>query len=585
MKKIILCITVLFVLLIFGLLIYTKKNTLLYIYLNPYTETKTLPYIAKSIKELDKAFEYAKFSSARSGLNFDYLYFNAYGSGFVKNNSIPNDLDFAVGINLGEYNYDKDSAENIAKEIVEKMNSFETSLYFALSMSANKHIYTSQTPFGIMSVLSKQRMVSEKNISDSLDTALSPENYVKYTKKTLDDSFDNLKVDVPYIMKSHEILMENRRPIIVYSDLVRYNPVMPLYMREISIIPEYYVTIVNNGKKELVEIVPESFLGSRLQLSRRFFASTVFLHNKSLAFLKSTSYINNDEEYLYYRMLSFKRHLQEINNIIVMEDRPVKLFKRLIQTADMVYPAISEELYDEISDFVGENLNNTDIKLINEYINICGNLLNIMEYPSLFFELSHLGKLDTMYKTLEFTVESMEHSGNIDTKTVIKMKEYQEQELSKMFNIKNIKDLKSYREQALDKYADVNELASKAVFELVKEPEKIEKYIGIFNNIYIDSGFHKVSLYWLDNNTLGVVEDNFTRNIKDFKKFAKENDLIDVNYKLIKETNIPDMKMRYDIFARYNPSDEQNEYYKRFQKRLLDDRKNFKIKRKIVRSY
>ena len=585
MKKIILCITVLFVLLIFGLLIYTKKNTLLYIYLNPYTETKTLPYIAKSIKELDKAFEYAKFSSARSGLNFDYLYFNAYGSGFVKNNSIPNDLDFAVGINLGEYNYDKDSAENIAKEIVEKMNSFETSLYFALSMSANKHIYTSQTPFGIMSVLSKQRMVSEKNISDSLDTALSPENYVKYTKKTLDDSFDNLKVDVPYIMKSHEILMENRRPIIVYSDLVRYNPVMPLYMREISIIPEYYVTIVNNGKKELVEIVPESFLGSRLQLSRRFFASTVFLHNKSLAFLKSTSYINNDEEYLYYRMLSFKRHLQEINNIIVMEDRPVKLFKRLIQTADMVYPAISEELYDEISDFVGENLNNTDIKLINEYINICGNLLNIMEYPSLFFELSHLGKLDTMYKTLEFTVESMEHSGNIDTKTVIKMKEYQEQELSKMFNIKNIKDLKSYREQALDKYADVNELASKAVFELVKEPEKIEKYIGIFNNIYIDSGFHKVSLYWLDNNTLGVVEDNFTRNIKDFKKFAKENDLIDVNYKLIKETNIPGMRMRYDIFARYNPSDEQNEYYKRFQKRLLDDRKNFKIKRKIVRSY
>ena len=81
---------------------------------------------------------------------------------------------------------------------------------------------------------------------------------------------------------------------------------------------------------------------------------------------------------------------------------------------------------------------------------------------------------------------------------------------------------------------------------------------------------------------MGVAEDNFTHNIKDFKKFAKENDLIDVNYKLIKETEIPDMRMRYDIFARYNSSEKQNEYYKRFRKRLLDDRKNFVIKRKFV---
>ena len=583
MKKNIIILSVICIAVICGFIL--NKKFLTYIYFNPYTNTQSFAYIAKTIKELDKAFKYAQFSSAREGKKFDYLYFNAYGSGFIKNNTIPNDLDFAVGVHLGEYDYDGKNAREIAANIVDKMNSFETSFIFYFNIGQRKNIYTTFTPFGSMGFLSKQRKESIENISDSLATSLLPGNYVKYTQKSLEDTKESVKVDVPYIMKSHEILMENRQPIIVYSDLVRYNPVMPLYMREISIIPEYYVTIIHNGKKELVEIVPESFLGSRLQLSRRFFASTVFLHNKSLAFLKSTPYINNDEEYLYYRMLSFKRHLQEINNILVMEDRPVKLFKRLIQTADMVYPAISEELYGEISDFVGENLNNTDIKLINEYTNICGNLLNIMEYPSLFFDLLHSGKLDIMYKTLELSVESMEHSGNIDTKAVMKMKEYQEQELSKMFDIKNVKDLKSYREQALDKYTDVNELASKAVFELVKEPEKIEKYIGIFNNIYIDSGFHKVSLYWLNNDTLGVVEDNFTRNIKDFKKFAKENDLIDVNYKLIKETDIPDMRMRYDIFARYNPSEEQNEYYKRFQKRLLDDRKNFKIKRKIVCSF
>ena len=582
MKKIFLGIIGLFVLLAFGLLLFIKKNTLLFVYLNPYTETKTLPYIAKTIKELDKAFEYAKYSSARSGLKFDYLYFNAYGSGFVKNNSIPNDLDFAVGINLGEYNYDEDSAENIAKNIVEKMNSFETAFYFALNMSANKHIYTSQTPFGLMNLLSKQRAVSEKNISDSLDTALSPENYVKYTKKTLDDSLENLKVDVPYIMKSHEILMENRKPIIVYSDLVRYNPVMPLYMREISIIPEFFVTVIKNGKSEIVEIVPESFLGNRLQLSRRFFASTVFTHSLSANFLKNLSYINNDEEYIYYRMLSYKRHLQDINNIMVMESRPVKLFKRLMQTADMIYPIITPEFYNEIADFVQENLNNSDIKLLNEYTNICTNLLNITELPSLYFALLEDGKIDTMSKTLEYTVASMEKNGNIDANTISAMKKFQAETLNKMFDIKSINELKNYREKFMESYSKINELTSRAVLAQVKEPQKIERYIRIFNRIYIDAGFHKVSLYWLDNNTLGIVEDDFTKQIKDFKQFAKENDLIDINYKLIKPENAPDMMVRYDVFARYNPTEQEEKCYKLYKTKLLTDRKNFSIKRKSV---
>ena len=582
MKKIFLGIIGLFVLLAFGLLLFIKKNTLLFVYLNPYTETKTLPYIAKTIKELDKAFEYAKYSSARSGLKFDYLYFNAYGSGFVKNNSIPNDLDFAVGINLGEYNYDEDSAENIAKNIVEKMNSFETAFYFALNMSANKHIYTSQTPFGLMNLLSKQRAVSEKNISDSLDTALSPENYVKYTKKTLDDSLENLKVDVPYIMKSHEILMENRKPIIVYSDLVRYNPVMPLYMREISIIPEFFVTVIKNGKSEIVEIVPESFLGNRLQLSRRFFASTVFTHSLSANFLKNLSYINNDEEYIYYRMLSYKRHLQDINNIMVMESRPVKLFKRLMQTADMIYPIITPEFYNEIADFVQKNLNNKDIQLLNEYTNLNTNLLNIMESPSLFFELLESGKIDIMYKTMEYTIVSMEKNGNIDTNTTNAMKIFQTNILNKMFEIKTINELANYRESILDSYGKVNKLATEAILSQVSKPEKIEYYIKVFNQIYIDAGYHKVSLYWLDNNTLGVVEDDFTKQIKDFKQFAKENDLIDINYKLIKPENVPDMKMRYDIFARYNATEQENQYYERYKNDLLTDRKNFTIKKNLV---
>ena len=560
-----------------------NKHAMLYVYMNPYTNTKTLPYISSTIKMLNNAFEYAKFSSHKGGNDFKYLYYNAYGSGFIKRNPIPNDLDFAVGVYLGEYNYDGKNGDKIAGSIVNKMNSFETSFNFYINMSGNNHTFTTTTPLGQMNIFSKQYNTSVKNISDSLDTALSGNNYVKYTQKQLEDSSDSVLVDVPYIMKSNEILMENRKPIVLYSDLVNYNPFMPRYIREISIIPEYYTTINYKGKSHLVEIVPESFLGNRLQLSRRIFASTIFVHNSSAKFLQNAPYFKNDEDYLFYRMLSFKRHLQDINNILVMEDRPVKLFKRLIQTADMVYPVLPSGTYQEISDFVSENLSNKNIQLLNEYTNICGNLYAIMETPKLFFNLQSSGKLENMYKTLEYTVKAMEQIGQIDKKTISILKNYQEKELSGMFKLKNERELKAYKEKVMDnEYGEISDTAGAAVLAQISDRKKIRRYIEMFNKIYIDAGYHKVSLYWLDNNTLGVVEDDFTKNIKDFKAFAKENDLIDINYKLIKPEQVPDMKMRYDVFARFNSTAEENHNYEYFQKVLLNDRNNFKTKRKLI---
>ncbi len=574
---------VLFVLVILAAFFIINKHMLLYVYMNPYTNTKSLPYISKTIKMLDKAFEYAKFSSHKNGMDFKYLYYNAYGSGFIKKNPIPNDLDFAVGVYLGEYNYDGKNGDKIAGSIVNKMNSFETSFNFYINMSGNNHTFTTTTPLGQMNIFSKQYNTSVKNISDSLDTALLGNNYVKYTQKHLEDSSDSVLVDVPYIMKSNEILMENRKPIVLYSDLVNYNPFMPRYIREISIIPEYYMTINYKGKSHLVEIVPESFLGNRLQLSRRIFASTIFVHNSSAKFLQNAPYFKNDEDYLFYRMLSFKRHLQDINNILVMEDRPVKLFKRLIQTADMVYPVLPSGTYQEISDFVSENLSNKNIQLLNEYTNICGNLYAIMETPKLFFHLQSSGKLENMYKTLEYTVKAMEQIGQIDKKTISILKNYQEKELSEMFKLKNERELKAYKEKVMDnEYGEISDTAGAAVLAQTSDRKKIRRYIEMFNKIYIDAGYHKVSLYWLDNNTLGVVEDDFTKNIKDFKAFAKENDLIDINYKLIKPEQVPDMKMRYDVFARFNSTAEENHNYEYFQKVLLNDRNNFKTKRKLI---
>ena len=116
----------------------------------------------------------------------------------------------------------------------------------------------------------------------------------------------------------------------------------------------------------------------------------------------------------------------------------------------------------------------------------------------------------------------------------------------------------------------------------MSDKSKIERYIAIFNQIYIDAGYHKVSLYWLDKNTIGILKDDFTKNIKDFNDFAKQNNLVTINYKLIKPEQAPSLTLRYDILARYNSTEDESKEYERFKEKLLKDRANFTIKEKFV---
>ncbi len=557
---------ILFIILVL-VVFYIQKNTLIFVYFNPYTNTSSFPYIGKTIKFLDKAFNYAQTSAAKDGLKFNYLFWNAYGSGFIKDNNIPNDLDFAIGIDLGSYKYDGKNTDKIAFSVIDKINAFQTSFNFYINTQNNTETFITRTPFELQYIISKQYDNDVKNFSENLDKALSGENYINYTQKQI----ENLNLDIPYIMKSHEILLENREPITLYSNLVKYNAFMPQYKREISIIPEFFINIVYKGKNNFIEIVPESFVGERLQLSRRFFASTVFIHNSSIPFLKNLPYINNDTEYLFYRMLSFRRHLQEINNILVTEDRPVKLLKRLKQTADMISPVLSPKMYNEISEFTAQNLANKDIQLLNEYSNICGNILNIMEHTKLYSKMKQSGDIDYMYNILYLTLDTLDQRGNVDKRAIQIMRDFAN---TKADNIS--------REELLEKYEKVNNEIVKAIYSQMSDKSKIERYIAIFNQIYIDAGYHKVSLYWLDKNTIGILKDDFTKNIKDFNDFAKQNNLVTINYKLIKPEQAPSLTLRYDILARYNSTEDENKEYERFKEKLLKDRANFTIKEKFV---
>ena len=566
------------------LLFYFVTNQgITFLYFNPYTETAGFHKIAGTIKDLNNAFNFTKSVSAESGYTFSYLFKNAYGSGFLKNNPIPNDLDFSVGVYLGEYNYDGDNASEIANSIVKKMDSFQYVFNYYINTLNDKSLYVDKSIFEVLGQIQKVHKQNTDVITQSLPVVLEGKGYVRYTVKTMDGIFERKEVELPYILKSNEILIENYPPITLYSDNVAYNDNMPHYMREISIVPEFFAKINTKEKNVIVEIVPEAFIGERLQLSRRFFASTVFVDNSCYKYLKNLPYLKNDEDYFYYRMLSFRRHLLEISNIQLAKNRPVKMLKRVMQTADIISPLIDRKTYDEISKVINENLSDRDIQLLNEYSNICINIYHIQDSPKLFLNLLEDGKIQVMYDALSSVTAELENRGNIDKQVINKLKGFQTTDLHQILTLANQLQVIEFKKNVFDvKFGDLTDIINKTVYSKMHKPEKLISYIELFNKIYLDAGYHKVILCWIDKETMGIVKDNFTGNIKDLKQFAKENNLADVNYKFINPEDISHYIVKYNIWARYNPSEQQNKNYENLRQALLKDKQNFKLKRSFV---
>ena len=554
--------------LIVGLLLH--KNSLIFIYNNPNVEIQGLKKISPVIHRLDNGFEYAKRNS-----HVKYIYQNAYGSGFLKNNPIPNDLDYAIGVELGTIEYTGNNSIEIAKTITEKISDFLYNFTYYMGIQQGANMYLTTGPIEILNKQNAMRSTMISDISEYINNAISTNSqYIRYTTKT----DNNITVNMPYVMKSGEILLQNMFPIIMYSDNVLYNNNMADYLREISIIPEYYFTIKKDGVEYKIEIVAESFMGARLQISRRFFAPSVFVKNYSANFLKNIPYLKDDNMYLYLRMLSFSRHLQEVKNLKNTNTQPVKLLKRIMQCADIIKPILSDDEYKEILDFVFENLNSEEIKLLNDYNNIYLNIFSITKSRLLYKRLADNGELESLYKSATKFLNELEPSIiKKDKEFYDKLKEFHNNKLKSI--VEGIYDIDKIYD---NDFLELSDKTNSYIYKLIKNSSKIDKFIGLFNSIYQNAGYKQIDICWLDKNTIGVLKDNNTIKIRDLNVFANEHDLPQVQYKFVTAQELPEITLNHTLWLRYATTDNEDKYYNKFKQKLLDDRRNFKIRKKIV---
>ncbi len=568
------------IILTFYMYTFCKTSCMTFIYSNPYIETKGFPYIGKTLYHIDNVLNSTKFSLLLDGKYIKYLYSNPYGSGFLRNNPIPNDLDYSIGIDLGTYKYNGKNTKEIATKIVDKIDLFY--FYFTNNIfSENENgFYSTVNPLDMLRHNTDYRNKHISDIENYLNNVLQNKRYLKLT--AIPENEENItNVMMPYLMNSDEILIQNSKQLILYSDTIEYNNKMPHYLRELSVMPEFYAKIKTAKTTKNVEFVPEVHWGTKMQLSRRCFGSTVFNNLYSLKYIKNVNWLNNDQDYIYARKLSFIRHLNEIENLSSMKKSPVKILKRIMQTAEMIHPLLSDKEYNDAQRFVFENLNNRDVQILNEIMNIYGNLENITKNTALFSMLKHSLKIKTMIQTAENLTNELIKRNNINAKTISELKamnKYLEDNILISENIEfSSTDFKQKNEKLVETIVgEMNKIV---------DTSRIQYFANLFSNIYYKAGYHKVKIIWYDKDKMAIIKDDFTKNITDLKSFISDNyfpeEMINkIKFVTSKEAQkLPDKGISYNTSVIYGVKTPE---YKIFEKALLDDKVNFNTKLKFV---
>ena len=582
-KNILLCVLVL-------LLVYLicKGCVVQFVWVNPNVNTNVLPYISKSVKELDNALNHSVLAMKSNQMAIKIIYKNAYGSGFLNHNPIPNDLDYSIGVYLGEYEFDGTNNREIAKSIDEKMTIFQTEFYSYINTVAPGKFYSDYNVLTSLQTLFNKREANIKSISASIPELFKDKPYIVYTDKLLIDSNKKeIHMTFPFILKKNEILIEDYNPIEVFTNLVKYDDNTRNMLREITIVTDFYVDIKQGDKIVNAEIVAESFTGQRLQLTRRFFVPVVFAGNSSAKYLKNLNLLTDDDTYLEYRLFNFKRHLQEFNNLNELKERPVKLFKRVLQCADLIMPVLDENTVNDINETIYKNLSNPKIQLVNDYQTAYGNLIKITSMPNLYLKAQYNNSQITKHLNLmKQIVEEMKATNQFKKEDIAELEAYTNDLAERAKLINSEYRLKDYYKKIMKSANKTSDLLEKIVDENTEDKDKIIDYIDTFNKIMTMAGFHKIEMCWLEKDLLGVVKDDFTSKIpeKNLKLMAKENDLADVEYKFIDKSVLSGPKVRYSVWVRYNPTEKEDEVWAKMKRQLLEDKQNFKIKRRFVLS-
>lgn len=559
------------------------QKSVLFVYNHPDTNIATFSHIAPAIKKLDVVLDKSSQYMGSAKYRVSYVYRNYYGSGFLKENVIPNDLDAMIGVFLGEYNYDGTNSDIIQKAVMSKISVFHTAFLEVLHNYASTEMVSLDSLF---ESFNDQALYSETNramFEIALNKAFNKQPYLVMNEKTaLDDK--SVKAKIPYYMESNEILIENKKPFVLYSNLIKYNSLMNKYMREFSVIFDFFIDVKNTKTGEVIrmQLVPEAFLGERLQYSRRMFVPNTFVGLDSYKYLKDNKLLNDANSYLDKRLYNSIRYIQIFEYGLDKDLLYVKMLKRLHQAVDGFAPLLTGEEKKNYYSVIGDYLNNEYVANINDISNIVSVLGSIVTTQQCFEYFKLNGQINELSYYFDKNLQNLKKSQMFDDTLLTETEKIKNSIIEKMlgneYEYIDIYNFVQYQKVSL--YKNIKDLYPAIIDkqELIKIEENLKQR-------FVKAGYKKVKVYWLDENNIGVLSCPEINKISehDFRIQAVASGFPDVNYRFIKKKDLgTKVYVESTLWIRLNPTVQENAYFEDMKKRFLKDKENYKIKTKFI---
>ncbi|MBN2071502.1 MAG: hypothetical protein JW814_08600 [Candidatus Krumholzibacteriota bacterium] len=330
--------------------------------IHPATSDLCFPYLDDVVRSLNIRLNDILTVSRARGHDFRYVFQGGYGSGFLRLNTVGNDLDYSLKIHLGELDVTGRDSEAAADALLKRIEEFLNSYLDVMIHDRGPELVPTW-----FSYMRKGRLRSRK-----------------FHRKHLAESFKSLWKD-----RVHYMMFESRSGTIVpssvpagtltlwthlmpssHSNQIRYTEDMFPGIREISVGLSFYVDLADKGRssgwrsrREVPVMCLHPYSGRMIGLDRYF----IFIApggERSREYVETQ--VRKDPELFTSYRISVGGDLVEQVEVQLAMGLPLKALKRLHQALDYLKPIFDDSFVAEIEEFLERRMNDPDVLLSEE---------------------------------------------------------------------------------------------------------------------------------------------------------------------------------------------------------------------------
>ena len=538
----------------------SKYSTYAYIYRSPETNANVFKYIAKNTKELNKILYAASDMTNQNLFNTKILYTDGYGSVFLKKNITAGDLDYSIGLYLGEFNYDGTNSEKIAQDITKIVQLYKTNIANYI-----KHNNLDYIPADGEGIYSEQTNITNKIIAQSIERAITGKGYKIKINGTV------------FEMEPYTVLFPNYEQLKLYSNNIAQ---LQKFLREISVCQSFYIDIVDTrtGISKRITFDTEKLGGQRFSKKLRFFVPSAYTNLKSMKYVIKDNEFSNKEILFKTRLNNYFTHYTESELITGAnyEISPLKVVKRTLQCTDILAPVLTKDNIKQIHSDTYAVLSSSTIANLNDYL-VANNNLRIFatSMPEIFKT-----NANNQIWAMEQILSNMIVDPYLDYHDLKPLFEYQKIINANKNNISAVCEIMYENNPA----PHIHKL-------MLKNMPDYKKFIGynkFMEKVLELGGLYRTKLYKDEEGHIFVLKNKYTGKIPatEFKKIdlmnGYETQQFDNTTKFDVVENIPE---GVNYWFRYNPTKQEQIIWEEIRTRLEKDKKNFipKIKVGILR--